>query len=87
MSGGSYNYLYAQEQYKLSDLEAMRQRLRALGMYEAAEATQALIPRRASDELEQLWKAVEWLDSSDWSFAEVARAFVTFEQSLIGAET
>lgn len=81
MSGGSFNYLCHQEQPSISDLEAMAQELRKRGMYEAADATRALIPRETDPMLVQLWHAVEWHVSCDWSEAEVARAFVAWEEA------
>lgn len=81
MSGGSFNYLYCQEPYSYEDLESMAQELRRRGMYDAADATRELMPKRADELLSQLWMAVEWHVSNDWSEAEVARAFVTWEKA------
>jgi hypothetical protein len=79
MSGGSFNYLYGQDPYNEYDLKSMAEDLRKRGMYEASEATIALIQQRASEELAELWQAVEWHRSNDWGEAEVARAFVKWE--------
>lgn len=78
MSGGSYNYLCfaVDEPGKLDDrrdeLEEMRKRLCHLGYYDLAERTQEVT--RLLDEvvekataLAEVWKAVEWRDSMDWS--------------------
>lgn len=81
MSGGSFNYLFTQEQYSVSDLEAMAQELRRRGMYEAADATRELMSKQADAMLSQLWHAVEWQVSGDSSEAEVARAFVAWEEA------
>lgn len=85
MSGGSFNYLYDQQTYNASDLEAMAADLEQRGMYEAAEETLALLPRRAPRELALLWKAVEWHRSNDWSEAQVAREYVHYEKTRIAA--
>ena len=81
MSGGSFNYLCMQEEYKRGDLEDMIQELRRRGMYDAADATRELLPKEADDMLIQLWRAVEWHVSCDSSEAEVARAFVAWEEA------
>ncbi len=81
MSGGSFNYLYSQDPYIEEDLRQMADDLRSRGMYEAAEATMELVPPRASKELTDLWHAVEWHRSCDWSEREVARAFVAWENA------
>jgi hypothetical protein len=82
MSGGSFNYLYTQDPYSVEDLEQMADELRSRGMYEAAKETRALIPHRASQELEELWHAVEWHRSCDWSEAQVAKAFVKYDDEF-----
>lgn len=79
MSGGSFNYLYSQDPYEADDLNDMADDLRSRGMHSAERATRSLIPRKASKELAELWKAVEWHRSCDSSEAEVARAFVAFD--------
>lgn len=82
MSGGSFNYLYTQHPYNEEDLKNMASELRSRGMYDAANATLALIPPVASKPLEDLWHAVEWHVSCDWSEAQVARVFAKYEAAL-----
>lgn len=81
MSGGSFNYLYAQDPYEPEELRRMADDLRSRGMDVAAEETLALIPRRATNELASLWQAVEWHRSCDWSEAQVAEAWVAYTTS------
>lgn len=83
MSGGSFNYLYTQDPYRYEDLKDMASDLRSRGMYDAAEETLALMPQKASKELENLWHAVEWHRSCDWSEAQVAREFIKYEKAKI----
>ena len=79
MSGGSFNYLYAQWPYQEDELRNMAAELRRRGMYDAEAETLALIPESASEELAKLWHAIEWHVSADWSEAHVARAFARYE--------
>jgi hypothetical protein len=90
MSGGSYNYLcYTVEQDFLrygviSELKRMADRLTGLGYApEAAERTKRLVQTlefclaeacQAKNELEDVWKAVEWWDSADWGEDDVKEA-------------
>jgi hypothetical protein len=76
MSGGSWDYLYCAEltgnlENRTNDLEAMRKRLleyhNGAG---AAEKTNEVIAaikrmRELAQELEPVWKAIEWRDSGD----------------------
>lgn len=85
MSGGSYGYLYAKEAEALfadtSELESMATRLAGLGW--AADAatdaldlvaiirTQKVRVDAAMRRLSDLFQAVEWWDSNDWSEDQV----------------
>ena len=83
MSGGSFGYLYSQDPYSIECLEDMRDELRRRGMTEAAKETAELIPKRASQELADLWRAIEWEMSNDTSQADTARVFIKYEQAKI----
>lgn len=78
MSGGSFNYLCNRDaddiDEALGDLEAMRDRLVALGYDDAARETDELrlivrlhqVRRKTIlDRMRAVWRAVEWFDSGD----------------------
>lgn len=74
MSGGSFNYLFTQEQYSEEDLRTMAAWLRGHGMHRAADETLTFISPRADEALIGLWKAAEWCESQDWGFDYVVEA-------------
>jgi hypothetical protein len=93
MSGGSYNYLNSTWDLddllkKRGDLEDMSARLAGLGWAEdAARETEELLVMlrqweiRAETRINRLrdvWKAVEWWDSNDWSEAQVREALAKY---------
>lgn len=93
MSGGSYNYLcHTWDLDDLlkheGDLEDMSARLAGLGYAtDAARETEELLlllrvwKNRASARLGRLrdvWKAVEWWDSSDWGEDSVRKALTAY---------
>ena len=95
MSGGSYNYLYLHitglEQQR-GDIQEMRDRLQGLadrnvpGAAKAAADTQAVLDRLDQAEaqaqaLSDVWHAVEWCDSSDWSEDDVHDALAKHQGS------
>lgn len=82
MSGSSYDYLFTKDlrEVDLDMLEAMAARLDELGYRDLASATRAAAVRvvAAMDwyesrrrNLQDVWKAVEWLDSGDWGPEQV----------------
>lgn len=81
MSGGPFNYLCTQQKLDCESLMAMASDLESRGMEGAASATRSFIPSEPSQELRDLWRAVEWHRANDWSEADVARAFVKWEAS------
>lgn len=93
MSGGSHNYLCFKEDtdlFKLgtlNDMEFMASRLTELGYEDAAKETlqlkymvqQALVRSQVmKGRLQDVWKSVEWLDSSDSGLDAVAKAMATY---------
>jgi hypothetical protein len=93
VSGGSYNYLcWVTDLHDLtqrqSDLGDMVDRLASLGYaQDAARETEELLVMlrqwevRAGvrlDRLGDVWKAVEWLDSHDWSEDAVKEALAKY---------
>lgn len=92
MSGGSYEYLYGKfAEDWLSGVpvaaQQMADRLAALGYHDAAVETNALIAQaRAAHarmeasltRLTDVWKAVEWFDSSDWGLDSVEAAIAKY---------
>ena len=93
MSGGSYDYLcwaseldqLLEKQHHLSD---MAERLAGLGYADdaATETTHLLLAMRQwriraaahVDRLTDVWKAVEWWDSADWSEDRVHEALTKY---------
>jgi hypothetical protein len=93
MSGGSYNYLCRALDLEdllkqKADLESMFERLAGLGYAPeaAAETYQLLLSLRVMESraevhvqrLRDLWKAVEWWDSCDWSEDQVKEALAAY---------
>ncbi|MBR8638604.1 hypothetical protein KEF29_03140 [Streptomyces tuirus] len=98
MSGGSYNYLYEacdleDLQNRQHDLRDMADRLAALGYaQDAATETEELLALfrqwqiRAGvriRRLENVWKAIEWWDSADWSEHRVHEALAEYRSDAI----
>jgi len=83
MSGGSYDYLFQRppEQFpaRMGQIQRMEQRMRQLGYKEAADDTARLVEHlrslyvAAPSQLREVWRAVEWLDSADWSREQADR--------------
>lgn len=80
MSGGSYNYLYYADSSdignKISDMQDMIDRLNNLGHHHLAMDTQLIINKIKDidfmlDKIREVWKAVEYCDSGDWSKDEI----------------
>jgi hypothetical protein len=71
MSGGSFNYLcynYSFGDAPESDLRAMADTLREMGYEGLAKETEKFMnPPEPSSELRDVWRAVEWWRSMDWS--------------------
>jgi hypothetical protein len=97
MSGGSYNYLCNSWDVEdllrhKSDLSDMTDRLAALGYAEdAAKETYLLLvllrqmETRVEVHLQRLtdvWKAVEWWDSSDWGEDAVKEALAKYRGEI-----
>jgi hypothetical protein len=90
MSGGSYNYLcHAMRDGNLSqyegEMQRMAARLRELGHPEAADGTDIVLSvldaaERAAMALEDVWHAVEWLDSNDSDEEAVAEAVEAYRE-------
>ena len=86
MSGGSYDYLC----FNTDDLssrtgavQAMADRLEASGYYAAARSTRNVLlmlqaAERTAGALADVWQAVEWKDSNDWSEERVREAVAAF---------
>ena len=83
MSGGSFNYLCWKEISELmanrDTLTSMADRLLEMGYKDAAKETLKFLYTLEQAEtrletmrerLEEVWKAVEWFDSGDWSRVE-----------------
>lgn len=100
MSGGSYNYLCDAFDLddllkKQSDLRDMADRLAALGYArDAATETEELLTMlrqfevRATVRLSRLadvWKAVEWTDSCDWSEDSIRKALAAYRDDPAGS--
>lgn len=97
MSGGSHNFLCFKDEDNLfnygvlNDMEIMASRLIELGYKDAAKETlhlkhtiqQALVRTQAmKDRLEDVWKSVEWYDSSDSGIDEVEKAIKQYRKEL-----
>lgn len=94
MSGGSYWYLFAKEIGEIienpAQLENMSMRLDELDAEsKAAIDTREMLAKIKNfrDEmkerkkvLENVWHAVEWLDSADWGESEVKRSLSEYEK-------
>ena len=86
MSGGSYNYLYCHVNgldQQRDDIEAMARRLEAGGYYAPARATRDVLrmldaAERIAATLEDVWGAVEWVDSGDSGEKRIAEATEKF---------
>lgn len=90
MSGGSYNYLYLRslrEVIDSSEVAEMAQRLAQLGYHDVANETRLFLSetswmlrfleaRRAA--VENVWRAVERVDSSDDGQAELGAAIAGY---------
>jgi hypothetical protein len=98
MSGGSYNYLCdVLDLDRLlrheHDLQAMAARLAGLGWAkDAARETEELLVMlrqwqvRADvrvERLREVWKAVEWWDSCDWSEDQVREALAKYRSEEV----
>jgi hypothetical protein len=91
VSGGSYNYLcYAEDISTLgdrvSDLQEMIARLAEIPGAEAARAASAQVlatmehALRQAQDLHDVWHAVEWHDSCDWSEDQMLEAIQAFSE-------
>jgi hypothetical protein len=93
MSGGSYNYLYADDlagdlPTRRADIERMRDQLATYPDGEhAAAATQHILDLldhayrtigEAQDRLENVWRAVEWSQSGDGAPDQVTEALAKY---------
>jgi hypothetical protein len=96
MSGGSYNYLCYREDLEdllgsKYQIESMRVTLSDLGYAEeAAKETQDLLDLMAqwdakvqeiAGNLKEVWKAIEWWHSCDYSEEEVKKAVAKYQAS------
>lgn len=92
MSGGSFGYLFVKDEADimsngLSDLEAMTYELEALVPgHPAAVRTKALYEQMAAAlghdrlaDIRDVWRAVEWWRSNDWSVEQVREALDAYE--------
>lgn len=84
MSGGSYDYLYFQASElggHKGQLEAMAERLDGLPYAAAAAAaTHKLLASLNDEALPEVWKAVEWWDSGDYSEDQVRDAAIKYQE-------
>lgn len=91
MSGGSYDYLADRASAGIlipvdDNLLRMAERLEATpGAERAAADTRAVIAavegaQEAAARLYDVWRAVEWADSCDWSEEDVAEAVAKYVQ-------
>jgi hypothetical protein len=89
VSGGSYDYLYAKDFWLNvpGELQEMADRLTGLGFHDAAvETNQFRLELQAANarieahqkRLADVWKAVEWTDSSDWGPDSIDRAIAAY---------
>jgi hypothetical protein len=95
MSGGSYDYLFAQESSDLlaheGNLEAMSARLAGLGYaQDAARETEELLViirqvrvrlQVRMDRVKGVWRAIEWWDSADSGEDAVRDALARYRES------
>jgi hypothetical protein len=89
MSGGSYGYLYTADGYdvggKLDMVTSMADRLEGIdpNSYAATDTREILAIAAALDyatqRLTDVWFAVEWRDSNDWSEAQMVEALAKYE--------
>lgn len=100
MSGGSFDYLYGWETERLMTcyghemLTSMRDELMRLGHLDAAAQTDAvlqtlitaekLVDARRRAGLDDVWKAVEWARSGDWSDKDVAETVEKWRKGVSG---
>jgi hypothetical protein len=94
VSGGSYNYLYLHTQgleAQRGDIEAMRDRLleleeqRVPGAAVAGFKTRMVLEHlklaeRHAQALKDVWRAVEWRDSSDYDDDQLHEALAEFKE-------
>lgn len=92
MSGGSWEYLCHKGIDELVDsedvIQKMTERLIALGYAaDAAKETQELVlvirqfrnhGTMIADRLSEIWKAVEWVDSGDWTDGHIQSALKAY---------
>jgi len=86
LSGGSYNYLYCHVNgldQQREDIERMARRLEEGGYYAPARATRNVLvllngAERAAQALEDVWAAVEWVDSGDGGEDQIVKAAEAF---------
>jgi hypothetical protein len=93
MSGGSYDHLWAsfpeQLSARLEDIQRMEGRLEALGRKRAAVDTRKVVQSLqdasslATKDLREVWRCVEWLDSSDYSVGQVAASAREYEREAV----
>lgn len=91
MSGGSYDYLYAHAPSKVAELivmlEPMATRLESLysGSYAALDTQSALDDLRAVERLTEaltdVFQAIEFHDSGDWTLDAVYRVVVEYHDA------
>jgi hypothetical protein len=83
VSGGSFNYLCTQDQPQVDDLRDMAVALEAIAPdSKAAKVTRQLIDNPLiTDELRDVWRAVEWWQSCDWSKGSVYEALGKYEDT------
>src|SRR5690242_3262703 len=86
MSGGSWNYLVWADDLggRIDDLTRMAARLEAENGPHAARATRDVIrmlnaaERIADQSLREVWRAVEWRDSSDYGPEAITEAIAEY---------
>ena len=87
MSGGNYDYLFLKEPEKLfkdhKQLERMAERLRELGHIRLSNEIYMLLEKinhvrqcisMVSERQNDVWRAVEWMDSGDYTVENVNEA-------------
>lgn len=92
MSGGSYNYLFAGAGNiadlgeNADQLQAMADRLQELmpDSFAACETLEVIAILRAGEaaslKLREVWRAVEWYDSGDWSKDQAMEEIQNYER-------